>query len=292
MALTLQTEYWDDPEAKAAFQEFIREIHGLDFSAWDEAGYWDHRYTPFSYFEGDRVIASMCTYLLDAVIEGENAKIVQISGVGTDPEYRRQGLNRELTEIGLAWAARNDPVGVFLFSDAGAIPFYAAGGFEAIEEYVEFLPRNSAGRGASPPSGLVSLDPAQKKDRERIYGFAQRRAPLSRRFSVMNPKLVMFHCIYQLPHAIVEIPELDCIVLADRQDGVLRIYDLLAEQIPSWDRLAPILLAESDREIEFHFYTDRLGVPEVQRRPLRGNHPYVRPGFPLAQPVFPYTARA
>ena len=78
--LELRTHYWDDPAAKAAFKRFILKIHGLDFSEWDSCGYWDHAYTPFSFFDGDTVVASVCIYLLDAVLNGENTRVAQISG--------------------------------------------------------------------------------------------------------------------------------------------------------------------------------------------------------------------
>jgi hypothetical protein len=226
--------------------------------------------------------------MLDAVIEGEPAKLAQISGVGTAPEYRRRGLNRELTEIGLAWAARWNPAGVFLFSDEDAIPFYTAGGFVPIEEFVEVLELGGeTGTGSS-----RRLDPTREADRQRIHELARRRAPVSQRFGVMNPKLVMFHCLYKLPHAIHEIPELDCVVLASRAGSTLRVHDVIAERMPGWVELSPHLLRASDREVEFHFSTDQLELSGTLLRPLRGNHPFARPGFPLARPVFPYTSRA
>jgi hypothetical protein len=121
---------------------------------------------------------------------------------------------------------------------------------------------------------------------------AQSREPLSQQFSVLNPKLFMFHCLYLLPRAIFEIPELDCIVLAQREGRVLRIYDLVAGRIPSWADLSAALIRPEDQRVEFHFFPDQLRVPGLQRRVLPGNHPFVRPGFPLAEPVFPFTARA
>ncbi len=278
-----------------------------DFSAWETAGYWDYRHTPFSYFEGDRVVASVSIYLLDAVIDGNLTKLVQISGVGTAPEYRRRGLNRELTEKGLAWAASHEPAGVFLFSDEDAIAFYRATGFEPIEEFVEYLPlKYSNPKPGSPvfkqrdlnssdlgdQSGVRRLDLTRVEECDRIYQMARRRAPVSQRFSVMNAKLVMFHCLYILPESVFEIPELDCIVLAERESGVLRIHDLIARRMPTWEDLAGFLLRDEDREVEFCFSTDKLDLSGVQRRAITGNHPFVRPGFPVAEPVFPSTSRA
>ncbi len=171
MELTLRTEYWDDPQARRAFRDFILEIHRLDFSEWEASGYWDHAYTPFSFFQGNTVVASVCIYLLDAVIDGLPTRVAQISGVGTLPEWRRRGLSRRLTNLGLEWAHGRHS-GTFLFSDTDAVPYYERCGFTPIEEYVEVieaLPVPARG-------GAVKLDPGQEPDRARIYDYAQRRA--------------------------------------------------------------------------------------------------------------------
>ena len=91
MDLELRTHYWDDRNALAAFKTFILNIHGLDFSEWESRGYWDHAYTPFSFFDGDTIVASVCVYMLDAVLNGNNTRVAQISGVGTLPDWRRKG---------------------------------------------------------------------------------------------------------------------------------------------------------------------------------------------------------
>ena len=135
MDIVLKTEYWNDLNARAAFKSFMRTIHGLDFSLWESAGCWDDAYTPFSFFQGDKIVASVCIYLLDSVIDGRETRLAQVSGVGTLPQWRRRGLSRQLTEIGLAWAQdRHD--GIFLFADTDAIPYYERTGFSPIEEYV------------------------------------------------------------------------------------------------------------------------------------------------------------
>jgi len=285
--LELRTEYWNDPEAHAAFKKFILEIHGLDFSEWDSAGYWDEAYTPFSFFQGDKVVASVCIYLLDAIIDGESTSVAQISGVGTAPQRRRQGLNRQLTEVGLDWArGRHD--GVFLFSDTDAIPFYRKCGFTPIEEYVQVAQAEPVpNRG-----GAIKLDPGKKQDLDRIYEYAKRRAPVSDRFSVLNEKLVMFHVLHGLRDRTYEIPDLGCIVFYKRAQGCLSIFDVVGEKVPRLKELYPYISDETDEEIEFHFHPEKLDPGHCRSRPLRGNHPFVRDPFPVGKPVFPFTSRA
>jgi predicted N-acetyltransferase YhbS len=287
MELQLKTNYWNDHEASAAFKEFILKIHGLDFTKWESCGYWDQAYTPFSYFAGETVVASVCVYLLDAVLDGRNTRIAQISGVGTLPEWRRKGLNRELTDIGLTWAEGKHE-GVFLFSTTDAIPYYERCGFSRINEYVE----TTQVEPVSNRDGAVKLDPDCKQELDRIYRYATQRVPVSDRFSVLNAKLVMFHVLYGLGDCVLELPDLECLVLYKREDDVLTIYDIVGERIPRFDDFYPYLADPNDRVIEFHFGTDKLGLKSSGTRLLVGNNPFVLGAFPIETPVFPFTSRA
>ena len=287
MDLQLRTHYWDDPDAKAAFKQFILKIHGLDFSEWDSSGYWDHAYTPFSFFDGDTVVASVCVYLLDAVLNGENTRVTQISGVGTLPGWRRKGLSRQLTDIGLC-SVQGKHQGVFLFSDTDAIPYYKKCGFNAINEYVETTKIDLVPN----CGGAVKLDPGNEQDLDKIYEYARARVPVSRKFSVLNARLTMFHVLYGLRDCIFEIPDLDCLVFCKRENGIFIIYDIVSHRIPCLDQFYPYLADANDQIIEFHFATDKLGLKNKGTRLLVGNNPFVKGSFPIEMPVFPFTSRA
>jgi len=287
MSLELRTGYWHDPSAKSAFQAFMREIFGLDFSVWDAAGYWDDAYTPFSLFDGDTVVANVCLYLLDAVVAGESTRLAQISGVGTLEGWRRRGLSRELTNTALEWA-RGRQRGVFLFAAEPSVAFYDTCGFTPIDEFLEVAPLSPR-----PPRGpVVKLDPAKRADLERIHRYADWRSPVSRRFGVLSPKLFQFHVLYTLREHVHEIPDLECLVLFERAGDRLRVFDVVARTMPSWSDIQPYVAGPDDRTAEFHFATDELRVDDVRRVPLLGNHPFVRGHFPIANPVFPFTCRA
>jgi len=287
MDLTMRTEYWDDPKALGAFKEFALKIHGLDFSEWESGGFWDDAYTPFSFFLGDTIVASVCIYLLDAIIYGKTTHVAQISGVGTLPEWRRKGLNRQLTDVGLDWAqGKHD--GVFLFAETDAVPFYRNCGFSPIDEYVEVVDASPVPNCA----GAVKLDPGKKHDLDKIYHYAKRRTPVSEKFSVLNEKLVMFHALYGLRNHVYEIPDLGCLVFSKRENGCLKLFDIVGERVPILKELYPYIADDDDRIIEIHFYTDKLGLDGTRTRPLTGNNPFTRGTFPIEKPVFPFTSRA
>lgn len=286
MSLALKSAYWSDPQAKGAFKAFALDLFGLDFGEWDSAGYWDDAYTPFSFFEGGEVVSSGCVYLLDAVVNGEPCRLAQISAVGTRPAWRRRGLSRRLIDSGLDWA-RGRHAGVFLFADDEAIPFYAKCGLRPLDEFLEVLHVAPAPR----RPGAVRLG-AHRGDLDRIFGYARRRAPVSDRFGILSPRLVVFHALHRLRNTAWEIPALACVVFCRRAGGRLSVFDVVGERVPAFGELYPYLADPLDRIVEFHFGTDKLAVDGARHVALHGNNCFVDAGFPIARPVFPFTARA
>jgi len=288
MNLILQTEYWDDHNARVAFKKFIKNIHNLDFTDWEAAGYWDTAYTPFSLFREGEVVSSMCVYLLNAVIHGKETRIAQISGVGTDPLFRRQGLNRELTTTALTWAQDKTDNGFFLFADKVAIPFYEACGFSSLVEHVE----HTEPRKVTPINGLIRLNPDNPGDLQKIDSYADKRIPVSNTFSVMNKKLLMFHVLYSKREHLYEIPDLECVVSFKRQNGCLSIYDIIGANIPTFQELYPYITDTFEKTIEFHFHTDKLNVDNMIIKPRVDSCSFVKGPFPFEKPVFPSTSQA
>jgi GNAT superfamily N-acetyltransferase len=288
MPPTLRKAYWHDLAARRTFQQFILDIHGLDFARWEQAGYWDEDYSPWSYFDGERLAASLCIYTMPAVIGGQACHVAQVSGVGTAPEHRLRGLNRQLHEMALAEALRQHRF-AFLYADEEAVPFYRKCGFRPVDNHAVVVPLPEA----APQDGLVKLDMDDPAQRDAVYCLAQARTPASHEFSTHNPKLVMFHALYPLRHHVFRVPALNCVVMMKREPGRTVVYDLLAETLPSFDALAPYLGGRHTREVEFRFAPDRLGAPSGERVPLPGDNVHVMGDFPLGErPVFPATSQA
>lgn len=165
---------------------------------------------------------------------------------------------------------------------------YRQVGFTPCAEYVETIPAPTV----TPRPGARRLDMDVPADRDGLYALAQRREVVSNRFAVRNARLLMFHALYRVRDGLWAVPELGCVVLARREAGVLHVYDIVAARMPPWAALYPSLADPDDRQIEFNFATDKLGLDAVERTPLLGNNCHVGDGFPLAAPVFPFTARA
>lgn len=287
MNLALRTRYWSDEQARRAFVVFIRGIHNVDFTAWSEAGYWDDDYIPFSYFEGERVVANVCIYTMPAVVNGESCRIAQVSGVGTLPSHRLRGLNRQLHAVALQWALPRHRF-VFLFADDDARPFYAKVGFVPTDDFVASVDL----AGTPPRSGLEKLDLRVPAVREFIYRAACNRAPISGVLANLNPKLVMYHALYRHSEHAYRIADLDAVVFASTGGATTVVYDVLARVLPGFDALYPYLSTGRAERFEFHFSPDRLGIPAPTLTPLAGSNAHVMGQTGIDRLVFPATARA
>lgn len=289
MDLTYREAYWDDAALKAEFIRFLDRTHNLNLTAWDRAGFWDPKYRPFSYFEGDRLVANVCVHSMKMTANGRRCRVAQVSAVGTQPEYRRRGLNLKLTERAIAWAQDSHEF-FFLFADEEAFPFYQKCGFRRVEE---FKPRLALG-GKQAIAGEIKMNWDQEDHRGRIIAMAGNRAPVSNELGVSNLRLFLFWCLYFLKDNIYYIPDLDVLVLYKREGDVLTVCDIVGEHIPAFSDIYPYISKPSDRAVEFLFMPDRLNLGPHDWAKTRANGTHVLGELPFEHTefIFPLTAHA
>ncbi|MFH1681204.1 MAG: GNAT family N-acetyltransferase [Candidatus Eisenbacteria bacterium] len=287
--LTYRSHYWDDRSAKGAFKEFLVSLFGLDLGLWDAGGFWDEQYMPFSLFDEDRIVSSVCLYSMEMTIGGKRRRVGQFSAVATLPSFRRRGLARRLTEKAVEWASDTHE-GFFLFASDEAVPFYARCGFSPIRETADTLVIDPPPR----RDGLRKLDMGSDRDIERVHEIASERAPVSDTLGALNPKLLMFHCLYALRDCVYEVADLDTVVLFKPERGRLVLFDVIGRRVPPFAELYPYLAREPHEEILFLFMTDKMGIEPTGKRTMKENNAHIDPAFPLPGPrcLFPYASRA
>ncbi len=296
MDLIYKENYWNDLESKDKFIKHLNFIHNLDLTLWDKAGYWDNNYRPFSYFNKDMLVSNVCVYSMDMVVNGQRKLVAQISGVGTHPDYRKQGLNLELTQKAMDWAKPNHDF-FFLFADEDAQEYYKNRGFRKVEEYKTNIKID----GGTPKRDLKKLEISNKADLDFIYKYANERESVSDLLGVYNPRLFMFWCLYVLNDNLYYIKELDTIVSFKRDKGTVTVYDIVAKKIPIFSELYPYLCNESDKAVEFLFMPDKLKLEEFNSVsvadnliPVTDNGTHLLSDFPLedTEYLFPLTSHA
>ncbi len=290
MNLTFHENYADNSELKQKFIAFVDKIHGLNLSLWDQMGFWDHRFRPFSCFDGPNLVSSLCVYSMDMTINGERRLVAQVSGVGTLSEYRRKGLNLDLTQKAMAWAKAEHDF-FFLFADQDAFPFYKRCGFRSVVEYKARI--RVSGRPAI--TAARKLDMTSRDDIDLVFRLASERAPVSDILGVHNAELLMFWCLYYFKENVFYIPELDTLILFERQDGLLIVHDIVGKNVPPFADFYSYISSEDDKDVEFSFMIDKLelgGREKYMTVESNGTHLLGDVPFEGSKFLFPITAHA
>jgi len=285
--MEFKTSYWHEHYLKREFIDFINEVFGLDFSTWDNYGCWDDNFRPFTFFEKGKVISSVCLYSNSCIINGEEKKIAQLSSVGTLPEYRKRGLNQELTKRAIEWAGDTHD-NVYLYTSEMAHCYYQKCGFSKYPEYFEYIKVPTAAK-----PGKVGLEKIGLERLEMITEYVNNRAPVSKRFASLSEKLMMFHVLYKLQDKLYYLEDLDIIIAIEVVDQSLVIYDIIGSNIPDYNRLEPYLYSFNVVEIQFRFHTDLLNIPDIRISQLEESHLYIyEPHKINGNLVFPYMIQA
>lgn len=289
MDLTCRDNYWDFPELKKEFIRFLIRIFGLDLSLWDKMGFWDNRYRPFSYFDSGSLVSNVCVYTMDMMVDGKRCRAAQFSAVATLPEYRRQGLSRELMRQAMDWA-RNRHDFFFLFADKDAFRLYKEFGFRRTDEYKPLI--SVSGKAARP--GLVKMDMQRPDHIQKVYQLASRRAPVSDALGVFNEKLFMYWCLYGLRDHVHYIPELDILVLYRRDNGSVTVFDIVGSTLPPFDVIYPYISDPTDHTVDFLFMVDKLQLDNFEYMKIDASGAHLLGDFPLEGThfIFPHTSQA
>ena len=280
-------DFMEDRGLRPAFNQILIDIHGLDLTLWDERVGWDRDFVPFAFFSGDTIVAVTCIYALDLIVRGEWRRVAQVSSVGTRPEYRKQGLNAELTRRALAWSRKQKLRGTFLFSDDDAIGFYAKQGFVERAEWKHRVTVDSAPR---PEYQVLDFD----RDEDLIVRLVESRTPVSNTLGARSPKLELFHLVYENAGELRYVEELDLIVCCDEGHEVLTVYDLIGPELPAWSAIEPRVLGAGTTSVVFEITPDRLGLSDAEPIEHRANrlHVFEHEDLIEGKVIFPFTAHA
>ena len=289
MSIVFRSDYFDDPRAKAAFERTTKAIFGLDFKRWKERGLWDTRYIAFSAFDGGECVASACVYTHNLVVEGSKMTCAQILTVGTLPEYRRMGLQRELWHRIQRWKPQGHR-GFFLFTDDSAASFYGHLGLVRRVEYSYIADVPHPDREARFENRL--LDVEDRGDFRLLLDLAHGRALVSQKLSYQTPNLLLFMCLYPYRKALHYLGEIDAVVIVEERKDRVRIHDIIARRIPHFSEIIPFISGFGRDRVEFLFPPEVLQSPIAERRLIDESINFVSEEFLPDGIPFPFSIRA
>ncbi|TKJ40236.1 hypothetical protein CEE37_07885 [candidate division LCP-89 bacterium B3_LCP] len=290
MTIKYRTHYFSDAKAKGSFERYAYSIFGLDFGRWKDRGLWDDQYIPFSAFVDGECIASICVFPSEITINGRREKWAQLLTVGTLPEYRLQGIQRELWERAHDWIKQHCQL-TFLFTDDSAAGFYDKLGFKRPAERFDRVKYSSSSH--SDMSRFRKLNVASDADFAILNRLAHSREPVSDRLGFENPNLLLFMLLYPHQEQLYYLEDMDIVVVAEDAGERLRVYDIIAERTPRLEDIDFFLSHFQKEEIEFMFCTDRHDVSNPQKIEVTDSILFVTDEFQLdGDFIFPATIRA
>ena len=249
-------DYKNNEKLRKSFNDLATFVFNINFEEWYEEGYWNNRYIPYSYVDGDRVIANVSVNLLDFVVNGEKKRAIQIGTVMTHPDYRDQGLSASLMNKVLE-EYENQYDFMYLFANQTVLDFYPKFGFQRANDYqfsMDYLPVQSS------TSCIRKLD-SNKDDLDFIYKMARERVPVSNRFGTTNTEdLLMFYCIYVFRNDLYFVEEEQAIVIFKVEGMQVDIFDIVSKKEVNIDRILSKITHRDTNKIIFHYTPDYQGM--------------------------------
>ncbi|MDN4604966.1 GNAT family N-acetyltransferase [Paenibacillus sp. F6_3S_P_1C] len=255
--LIFTKDYKNNETLRTSFFELATNTFGLSFKQWYQKGFWSERYIPFSFVEGDKVIANVSVNILELIINGEKKKAIQIGTVMTPPEYQRRGLSASLMDKVLEEYENKVDI-MYLFANDTVLDFYPKFGFKSVEEHLfsmDFTPSQLE------HTDIRKLDVSQEDDLRLIYKFASERLPVSQHFGTdYTHGIVMYYCLNVFSDDIYYLENENAIAIYKKESNHMDLFDMISlKEINIQDILTKIAGKDTEK-ITFHFTPDYKGV--------------------------------
>ncbi|EAF8350631.1 GNAT family N-acetyltransferase [Listeria monocytogenes] len=219
------SDYKDNKMYRDSFNKLAESTFDINFEEWFRSGFWNDKYVCYSYIDNNEVISNVSINKMNLIYQGENYSALQIGTVMTHPNYRGQGLAKNLLNHVIA-KYEDQYDFLYLFANDTVLDFYPKFGFECIEESSFTVDACNLKKKASK---LKKLNPDNKTDFQLISRIVSKRAPLSNILDVKESEdLLMFYVLIALKNELYYLEELDVIVLMEQEGTDLYVLDILS----------------------------------------------------------------
>ncbi|WP_088106014.1 GNAT family N-acetyltransferase [Halalkalibacter urbisdiaboli] len=253
-------DYKNDDKLRQSFNKLATLIFGINFEDWYQRGFWNNYYIPFSYIDGDKVVANVSVNILDLVVNGEKYNALQIGTVMTHPDYRKRGLSSSLLNKVID-EYENKYDFMYLFANQTVLDFYPKFGFKSVSEN-QFSMDFTLDK--SDVNGIRKLKCFNSEDAKLIYNFATERLPVSNLFSTLNTQgILMFYCMYVFSNDIYYLEREDVIVIYRKKDKQIDIFDIISKKEIDINVILSKIADGGTNKIVYHFTPDYEGMKTV-----------------------------
>lgn len=224
--------------------------------------HWHEASIPFVQFDGPRPISHAGVLGIPLVVDGQTVTVAGVHAVCTHPDYRRRGYSRQVMEEALAYCDARFKTAV-LTTDEPIL--YTRYGFRVVPEH-RF--EAEAPRVQRRKPGFRKLSDASPADVALLRRLLRTRAPVSNVLGVLEAgeifvtnEILSKRRFERIHYA----EDLDLTAVYEVAGRNLRLYDLVATDIPSLEVVVACVDADLDR-VEIHFTPDRLQAGNVLAR--------------------------
>ena len=250
----------EDAALREGFFALARQVFGLDFAGWYQAGWWTDRYLPHLLTVDGHAAANVSVNLIDTLRNGQPRRYIQLGTVMTAPAFRGRGLSRRLMEAVLErWRDRCG--GMYLYANDGARDFYPKFGFRPAQEYLHSRPL------AGGTGGAGALDPGTPAGLALLRSHYALGNPFSALPMPDNFGLLMFYCGSFLKDCVRYVPEQDAVVVAEQTGESLLCHDVFCPPGRDLEAILRAAAAPETARVELGFTP--LETAGWTARPLR-----------------------
>lgn len=216
--------YQDNDVIRKSFNGLARTIFGLDFEDWYQNGYWKNKYIPYSFLDGDRVIANVSVSPMKFIHNGTVRNYIQLGTVMTSESHRNQGLIRELIRE-IEWDFMDKVDGYFLFANDQVLNFYTKFGYQSEKEYSWSKEMNIYTEMTAQNVPMGGME-----DWKCFEKFMESSNVQSSLWMQENVELIMFYTTSFLSKNVYMVESQNAFVIAEVQNGVLFLHQIFSPQ--------------------------------------------------------------
>lgn len=226
--LVVGRAFFGDRRACAAYAALMRRVFDLDTAAPDERAAHDPAWTPFAYF--DRVghcVACVEAAVLGMILDGQEGAVTAIRLAAVDPDWRGQGLFRDLMAMALPWCEAEATGPTLLYTEDHAL--YERFGFRPLAQHA------FVGGAPDPLPELFAraIDVRREDDVVLVRRLLATRSPVSNQCAIIRaPSLFLANVLAADDLAMTYAPALDALVVYELDDAIT-LVDIVAATIPS-----------------------------------------------------------
>ncbi|WP_175384422.1 GNAT family N-acetyltransferase [Bacillus sp. FJAT-27225] len=257
MGYTVAKGYLDNPQLRDSFIQLAGNVFGISFRNWMDKGYLTSNYIPYSFINNEKVIANVSANQLGLLIDGQKKNALQIGTVMTHPDYRGEGLARQLMELVLEDVHGQYDL-IYLFANRTVLDFYPKFGFMPVSEHM-FSIKLTERKGPLPKMRKLNID--NEEERALLYRLASERSPVSSVFSALGTEeLLMFYCLNAFSEKIYYLEEEQLIAIFEEKAREMHVYDLIFQKEMDLKRALSKISGPETRRAVLHFTPDGDGV--------------------------------